>query len=153
MNGEIMKNKAGFTLIELLVVVLIIGVLASVAIPQYFKVVERSRVAAPNSIFSGIAQAQESRQVRMGGYTANFTDLDQTYTSSSGGTCGGATCDMGDFRYTLALVGSTGYTISALRIARSGGAVSLRYGSYTLKYTVPGNIITCSGGTNCNELL
>ena len=39
------KNKKGFTLIEMLVVVLIIGILAGVALPQYTKTVEKSRVA------------------------------------------------------------------------------------------------------------
>ncbi len=71
-----MNNKKGFTLIELLVVVLILGILAAMAMPQYFKAVERSRMTEAVNLLSNIASAQQRKYLQINKYSAKYKGLD-----------------------------------------------------------------------------
>ena len=69
MKQQKITNKLfpkGFTLIELLVVVLIIGILAAVAVPQYQKAVEKSRVVEAKTILKTLVNALELQTLETG---------------------------------------------------------------------------------------
>ena len=70
-----MTNKQAFTLIELLVVVLIIGVLAAVAVPQYQKTVEKSRAAQALTLLKTVGQAFQAHHLSSGTWATSFDEL------------------------------------------------------------------------------
>ena len=66
----------GFTLIELLVVVLIIGILAAIALPQYNKAVYKARYASIMDLVNAVANAEELYYLANGTYTTDISNLD-----------------------------------------------------------------------------
>ena len=81
-----MSCKRGFTLIELLVVVLIIGILASIALPAYRKAVEKSKASQALILLKALGQAQDAYYLTEGKYAKKFSDLDVDMSAWTGTT-------------------------------------------------------------------
>ncbi len=85
------NSKHAFTLIELLVVVLIIGILAAIALPQYQKAVQKSRLTEGIQLIRQVANAEKIYYLANGTYTNDFNNLDigfnldeESYTAANG---------------------------------------------------------------------
>lgn len=70
-----MKNQKGFTLIELMIVVAIIGILATMGVPQFQKFQARARQAEARTSLSGIYMAMKAFQAEWNKYYGDFNAI------------------------------------------------------------------------------
>ena len=142
-----MNNKKGFTLIELLVVVLIIGILAAMAMPQYFKAVERSRMTEADTLLGSIAQAQRRKFLQTNKFVTNYKALD---VSPKGATGSAYQTKANGFNVVLAGTGFTDGQATATRTAAAGS--TLQY-QYSLSRHYQSDNVTCSGTNDAGQEL
>ena len=115
------RMRKGFTLIELLVVVLIMGILASVAMPQYFKSVEKSRATEAVEWLAVVTSAQDRHYMQKGSYASSLSELDVglsnlNYFTIFGNPCYDGAASGNECRHALKRINSAGAGLGYYRI-------------------------------------
>ncbi len=133
---------AGFTLIELLVVVLIIGILAGVALPQYTKAVEKSRAAEAVTICRTLFQAQQAYYMANGRYAEDLDELDVSLPGQSVNVNGVHSVETKNFQCRAVGAGNNGPILSNIAVCRRK-VPSTGSPAYALAYTISDLQLTC----------
>jgi len=140
------QSSSGFTLIELLVVVLIIGILAAIAVPQYFKVVEKGKVSEALTTSDSFRGAEERYLAQNG-----------NYCQAAVTGCTGWDLQVPGLKYFTIGNPAAGSTAPSWSVVLTRAAPTPAvYGAYTITYDVePGSkpSVTCSQASCESDLM
>ncbi|MBI5415360.1 MAG: prepilin-type N-terminal cleavage/methylation domain-containing protein [Candidatus Omnitrophica bacterium] len=130
---KIKNNKSGFTLLEVIIVIIIVGVLASLALPRFFSTVEFSKSSEALTAAGTLRESLERCYLASAGDYTNCTlaSLDVENPGNSPGA---------RFAYGVGGQSATGYVITATRNTSDGGD-----GSSTITLTQTAGGVTRAG--------
>jgi type IV pilus assembly protein PilE len=129
--------RKGFTLVELLIVVIVVAILATFAIPQYLKAVERAKEGKAKHAMSLIASGQKMYRAENDAYTAVAAG---GHDAALGSYVELADVDAdSDWSYATASAAADTFTITATRAAggpNAGETIALdQDGTWTDNFT------------------
>ncbi len=112
--------QSGFTLVELMVVVAIIGILASIGVPQFQKFQAKARQSEAKSSLAALYQVEKAQFAESGGFTTclldvglNYEGNERYYSVGFNGNFSGANCNV-----------ANGDIVTCNRVVRSGTAIN-----------------------------
>ncbi len=150
------RKSAGFTLIELVVVTVIIGIMASLAVPYYLKTVEFSKASDAVAIGHLLSSSYRMYLVDNGGtgMSGTLTNTCNTYTCANvpAGVCKLVACNYvakqdwnsGAYIYSLSTVNPAAESVAASVRRRTGvspGTNNAPYSGWGYDFTTYGRCV------------
>ncbi|MDP7061581.1 MAG: prepilin-type N-terminal cleavage/methylation domain-containing protein [Planctomycetota bacterium] len=117
------KSKAAFSMVELTIVVVILGILATFAVPRFMSSVEKTKASEAFSYLAQIESAQVRHNTEKGRYAWSLRDLDITVKSP-------------EFFYVSGPYSSNWETKWEMELTRNGA--SSGFGRYTVVFDQDG---------------
>ena len=133
LRERIQSEESGFTLIELLVVILIIGVLAAIALPNFLGQRSKAQDSSAKSDARNLVSQLESC----------YTDNNTYSGSGNGGSCLSTNTglSLGTAQGQVEVTAATSSTYTIVGHSKSGG-------DFTISKDASGNVTrTCAGGS------
>jgi len=118
-----MSTKKGFTLIEVLIVVIILGILATLSVPQFTRMIKRARMSEAWAGLGAVRTAQSVYWMEKSAYAGAVGDLDCDSSS-------------GDFAFTVTGGGAT-YTAIATGSGDAAGLIASMTSAGVRTCTIP----------------
>ena len=134
-NGQRTMKRQGFTLIELLIVVVVIGILASIAVPQFSRVRDKAFLASMKSDLKNYVTAQES-------YYADYL----TYGTSTNLLASGEFSNSTNVNLVGAVATSTGWSATATHANLGASPIC---GVYAGNAAAPNAALSADGEVGC----
>ncbi|MGA1417623.1 MAG: type IV pilin protein, partial [Gemmatimonadaceae bacterium] len=100
------RISQGFTLIELLIVIVIIGILATIAIPRFGGAKDSAQLALMDADLRNLATAQEARFALTGSYASSLEELTTLFQPSENVTLS-LESDGTEYTASVALMGDS----------------------------------------------
>lgn len=149
------KSQAGFSLIELMIVVAIIGILASIAVPNFQKFQRRAKQAEGKGYLAGVYTAEQGFRAEWNSYVTDlncigFKDTTAAFAAANPGSDGVA--GRGNYRTGFSAGAAPGFTGTTCAATNNSAAPAPSAGiaipaAGTLASAAPTSVAFTAGAT------